>query len=344
MRLTLRRPDDWHVHLRDGAALSAVVGATAAVFGRAVVMPNLKPPVRTTAEALAYKARILEALPPGSRFEPLVTLYLTDKTEPAEIDRAADAGIAAVKLYPAGATTNADAGVTDALALGRVYERLAERGLPLLIHGEVTDPSVDVFDREAVFVDRLLGPIVKAHPGLKVVLEHLTTEEGVSFVESGGPTVGATLTAHHLQLDRNAMFSGGLRPHHYCLPVPKRARHREALVKAATSGNPKFFLGTDTAPHGRRAKEAACGCAGLYTAPVALPAYAEVFEDQGALDRLEGFASLFGPRFYGREPNSDTVTLVKEPWRPEAELPFGEDVVVPWKGGEWVRWRVEGGA
>jgi len=340
--LTITRPDDWHLHLRDGAVLAAVLADSARRFGRAIVMPNLKPPVTTVAQAAAYRRRILGALPAGTRFEPLMTLYLTDNTAPEEIDAALASGfVHGVKLYPAGATTNSDAGVTD---LGRCRAALARMevlGLPLLVHGEVTDPAVDVFDREAVFIERVLVPLLRDFSGLRVVLEHVTTQDGADFVRAAGANVAATLTAHHLLLNRNAIFQGGLRPHHYCLPVLKRETHRRALLAAATSGDPKFFLGTDSAPHGRRTKEAACGCAGCYTANAGIELYAEAFEVAGALDRLEGFASHFGADFYGLPRNTDKVTLVKEAWQVPATMPYDDDdVLVPLRAGETVGWRL----
>jgi dihydroorotase len=339
-RIRMRRPDDWHVHLRDGPALVAVAPATAEVFGRAIVMPNLLPPVTTTAQAAQYRARILAALPAGSSFTPLLTLYLTDETSPAEIARAKASGfVHAVKYYPAGATTNSQSGVT---ALSRTYAALAameREGLVLAVHGEVTDPDVDVFDRERVFVDRELAAIARDFPGLRIVLEHVTTREGVDFVDATA-NVGATITPQHLLYSRNALFAGGLRPHLYCLPVLKRETHRRALVAAATSGNPKFFLGTDSAPHAKAAKEDACGCAGCYSAPVALPLYAEAFEAAGALDRLEGFASAHGAAFYRLPAHADTIELVEEPWRVPEALPFGDASIVPLRAGQEVRWRV----
>ena len=350
MSLTLIRPDDWHVHLRDDAMLRAVLPDTARRFARAIVMPNLKAPVRTVADARAYRERILAARPAGSGFEPLMALYLTDNTTAAEIERAkASAIVHAVKYYPAGATTHSDSGVTD---IGRCSDALAAMealGLPLLVHGEVTDPSVDIFDREAVFIDRVLQKIVARFPHLKVVLEHVTTSEGVDFVKAAPATVAATVTAHHLLLNRNALFRGGLRPHAYCLPVLKRERHRAALVAAATSGSPKFFLGTDSAPHARRTKEAACGCAGLYTAHAGIELYAEAFRAAGAIDRLEGFASRHGPAFYGLAPNRERITLIEEPWLVPAEIdlaPAGiADRLVPFRAGEEVAFRIgEAGA
>jgi len=343
-RLSLARPDDWHLHLRDGAAMAAVVGATARVFGRAIVMPNLKPPVTTVALARAYRERILAALPPGSGFEPLMTLYLTDRTGADEIAAAKASGIVhAVKYYPAGATTNSDSGVT---ALARAYPALAAmeaHGVVLSVHGEVTDADVDVFDRERVFVDTALARVVRDFPGLRIVLEHVTTREAVEFVRAAPANVAATITPQHLLYSRNAMLVGGVRPHLYCLPVLKRETHRAALVAAATSGSPKFFLGTDSAPHARRAKETACGCAGCYSAPAALELYAEAFDDAGALDRLEGFASRYGAAFYGLPPHRDQVTLVRETWTVPAECAFGAETIVPLRAGEPVRWKIASG-
>jgi len=340
-RLVLRRPDDWHLHLRDGLMLAAVIGATASRFARAIVMPNLTPPVVTTAEARAYRDRILAALPPGSAFEPLMTLYLTEETDPADVAAGVAEGLVrAVKLYPAGATTNSAAGVRDLAAVRPVLERLEAVGAPLLIHGEVVDPEVDIFDREAVFVDRVLAPLVAEHPGLKVVLEHITTAEGAAFIAEGPPTLAATVTPQHLLIDRNAMLVGGIRPHNYCLPVPKRASHRDALRRLVASGHPRVFLGTDSAPHPRTEKESACGCAGLYTAPVALELYAEAFEAAGALDRLEAFASLNGPAFYGLPVNEDTVTLERRPTTVPASVRAGEDEVVPFRAAGEVGWSV----
>jgi dihydroorotase len=322
--------------------MRAVVGATAEVFGRAIVMPNLQPPVTTTEAARAYRDRIVAALPRGSRFTPLMTLYLTEHTSGAEIARAKASGfVHAVKYYPAGATTHSESGVTD---LARVRDTLAameRHGVALAIHGEVTDADVDVFDRERVFVERHLTTIVRDFPELRIVLEHVTTDEAVAFVEAAPANVAATITPQHLLYSRNALFAGGLRPHLYCLPVLKRERHREALVRAATSGNPKFFLGTDSAPHTKAAKEHACGCAGCYSAPIAMPLYAEAFDRAGALDRLEGFASVHGATFYGLPPNSDTIALVRQSWRVPATLPFGGETIVPLRAGENVHWRVE---
>jgi dihydroorotase len=337
-RLTLTRPDDWHLHLRDGAMLAAVLPDTARRFGRAIVMPNLKPPVRTVADAAAYRERILAALPAGMAFEPLMTLYLTDNTDPAEIARARASGfVRAVKYYPAGATTNSDSGVTDIRKVGAALEAMEEAGLPLLLHGEVTDADVDVFDREAVFIDRILTPLMQRLPRLKVVLEHITTRQAAEFVSAAPANVAATVTAHHLLYNRNAMFQGGIRPHYYCLPVLKRETHRTALVEAATGGNPKFFLGTDSAPHPKGAKECACGCAGIYTAHAALELYAEAFDGAGALERLEAFASFHGPDFYGLPRNTGTVTLVKEATALAADHPSG---VVPLRAGESLAWRL----
>jgi dihydroorotase len=340
-RLTLRRPDDWHLHLRDGAAMAAVLSDSARRFARAIVMPNLKPAVRTTEQALAYRERILAALPRGASFEPLMTLYLTDDTPPEEIARAKLSGrVFGIKLYPAGATTHSDEGVTRLSRCFHALEKMEEVGLPLLVHGESTDPQIDVFDREQAFIEDVLGPTVERFSGLKVVLEHITTREAAQYVEVTGPNVAATITAHHLLLNRNALFLGGIRPHHYCLPVLKRETHREALVEAAISGNPKFFLGTDSAPHPRGAKEAACGCAGVYTAHAAIELYAAAFEEAGALERLEGFASVFGAQFYGLPLNRETITLAREEWRIAERLPFGGEELVPLRAGETVPWKL----
>jgi dihydroorotase len=340
-RLTLTRPDDWHLHLRDDEALRAVLPHTARQFARAIVMPNLKPPVTTVALAAAYRGRILAALPSGMAFEPLMTLYLTDNTPAEEIRAAVASGfVKAVKLYPAGATTNSDAGVTDLARCDAALSEMAKLGLPLLVHGEVTDPSVDLFDREAVFIEQVLSPLLKRHPALRVVMEHITTKEAAQFVAEAGDNVAATITAHHLLYNRNAIFQGGVRPHWYCLPVLKREIHREALVRAATSGNPKFFLGTDSAPHARGAKEAACGCAGCYTANAAMELYAEVFEAAGALDRLEAFASFYGPDFYRLPRNKGAITLEKSPLLlPESYAYVAGDTLVPLRAGETLRWR-----
>jgi dihydroorotase len=340
-RITLKRPDDWHLHLRDGPAMASVLADSARQFARAIVMPNLKPPVRTTYEALDYRERILAALPEGAAFEPLMTLYLTDDTPPEEIARARLCGrVHGVKLYPAGATTHSDAGVTRLSRCFRALEKMEELGMPLLVHGESTDPAIDVFDREKAFIEEVLGPTVERFSRLKVVLEHITTRDAAQYVEVTGPNVAATITAHHLLMNRNALFMGGIRPHHYCLPVLKREEHREALVEAATSGNPKFFLGTDSAPHPRADKEAACGCAGIYTSHAALELYAIAFEEAGALDRLEGFASVFGARFYGLPPNAGTVTLARREWTVPQRLSFGDQELVPLRAGEKLPWKL----
>ena len=339
--ITITRPDDWHLHLRDDAVLRDLVPHTARQFRRAIIMPNLKPPVTDTAAALAYRERILAACPPDADFEPLMTLYLTDRLPPEEIRRAADSGhVHAVKLYPAGATTHSDAGVTDLRHCDATLAVMEELGMPLLVHGEVTDAEVDVFDREAVFIERHLVPLTRRFPQLKIVLEHITTREGVAFVRDSGPNVAGTLTAHHLLMNRNTMFAGGIRPHHYCLPVLKREQHRRALVEAATSGDPAFFLGTDSAPHPRGAKESACGCAGMYTAHAAIELYAEVFEAAGALERLEAFASFHGPDFYGLPRNSGQIRLRRESWRVPDHYPLGDSEVVPLRAGEEIGWRM----
>lgn len=340
--ITLIRPDDWHLHVRDDAALAAVVPHTAQRFGRAIIMPNLRPPVTTTQQALAYRARILEAVPRGMRFEPLMTLYLTDNMSPDEVERAYDSGVVvAAKLYPAGATTNSDAGVTAIEKVYPVLERMQAVGLVLCVHGEVTHADVDVFDREHVFIDQILAPLALRFPELRIVFEHITTRSAVQFVQSAGANVAATVTAHHLLLNRNALFVGGIRPHNYCLPVLKRETHRLALVEAVTSGNPKFFLGTDSAPHARGAKESACGCAGCYTAHAGIELYAEVFDRVGALDRLEAFASLNGPAFYRLAPNPERITLEKLTWTVPADYPFLDgDPLVPLRAGETVAWRL----
>jgi dihydroorotase len=340
--ITLTRPDDWHLHVRDGAALAAVVPHTAQRFGRALIMPNLRPPVVTTAQALAYRERILAAVPQGVRFEPLMSLYLTDNMPLEEIERAKASGaVIAAKLYPAGATTNSDAGVTAIEKIYPVLERMEKVGLTLCVHGEATGAEVDVFDREQVFIERVLAPLVKRFPGLRVVFEHITTAQAAAFVAEAGDNIGATITAHHLLLNRNAIFAGGIRPHHYCLPVLKRESHRQALVAAATSGSPRFFLGTDSAPHARSTKEAACGCAGCYTAHAGIELYAEAFEAAGALDRLEAFASLNGPAFYGLPPNGDTIVLKREAWAvPAAYSYLDNDPLVPLRTGETVAWRL----
>ncbi|MDN0075052.1 dihydroorotase [Crenobacter sp. SG2303] len=341
MQLTLIRPDDWHLHLRDGAALSAVLPDTCRQMGRAIVMPNLKPPVTTLAQAEAYRERILAARPAGSRFEPLMTLYLTDNTPASEIRAAKASGIVhGVKLYPAGATTNSDAGVTSIDKAMPALEAMAEVGMPLLVHGEVTDPAIDIFDREAVFIEQVFEPLVARLPELRVVFEHITTKDAAEYVARASANIAATVTAHHLLMNRNALFVGGIRPHHYCLPVLKRELHRQALVKAVTSGSDRFFLGTDSAPHAKGAKEAACGCAGMYTAHAAIELYAEAFEAAGALDKLEAFASLNGPAFYRLPVNSDTITLVKEPRTVADELSYGEEVLVPLRAGEMIGWQL----
>jgi len=340
-RLTIARPDDWHLHLRDGQVMASVLEDTARRFGRAIVMPNLTPPVCTTQQALHYRERILGELPEGSSFDPLMTLYLTDDTPPEEIGRAKLSGrVHGIKLYPAGATTNSDAGVTRLSRCFQTLEKMEQLGLPLLIHGEVTDPMVDVFDREKAFVDEVLGPIVERFSNLKIVLEHVTTRDAVQYVEVTGSNVAATITPHHLLLNRNALFLGGIRPHHFCLPVLKREAHREALVAAATSGNPKFFLGTDSAPHSRASKEAACGCAGVYNAHAAIELYATAFEEAGALDKLEGFASHFGADFYGLPRNQDTITLIRKEWTVPKTLRFAGEELVPLRAGETIPWQL----
>jgi dihydroorotase len=338
--LELRRPDDWHLHLRDGVALRAVLPHTAARFARALVMPNLAPPVTTTAAAAAYRGRILDALPAGARFAPMMALYLTDATPPAEIRAAKASGfVLAVKLYPAGATTHSDAGVTDIEKARPALEAMAECELPLCVHGEVTDPAVDFFDREAVFIERVLEPLRVRLPALRVVFEHITTATAVDYVRSAPARLAATITPHHLLLDRNQLFAGGLRPHHYCLPVLKTARDREALLAAATSGDPRFFLGTDSAPHARAAKESACASAGVYSAHAAIELYAEAFESGGALDRLDDFASGFGADFYRLPRNAETLRLERHAWDVPDSYAFGDDTLVPWRAGETVQWR-----
>jgi dihydroorotase len=340
-KITIPRPDDWHLHLRDGEHLRAVLPDTARRFARAIVMPNLKPPVTTTRLAGEYRDRIRAALPAGARFEPLMTLYLTDNTPAAEIAQARASGyVHAVKYYPAGATTHSDAGVTDIGRCARALEAMEKQNMPLLIHGEVTDQDVDVFDRERVFVERVLTPLAARHPGLKIVLEHITTRESADFVTASPPRIGATITAHHLLMNRGAIFAGGIRPHLYCLPVLKREGHRQALVRAATSGSPKFFLGTDSAPHARHTKETDCGCAGIYTAHAGIELYAEAFAAAGALDKLAGFASVHGAQFYGLPANADTITLVEETWPIPAEIPFGAERLVPLRAGAGVAWRL----
>ena len=339
--ITLTRPDDWHVHLRDGEALKSVVPATARQMGRAIIMPNLRPPVITTEQAIGYRERILAARPEGSAFEPLMTLYLTDNTPAEEIERAVASGqVHAVKLYPAGATTNSDSGVTDLARCDKAIEAMERLGLPLLVHGEVTDAEIDIFDREATFIEHVMKPLLEAHPDLKVVFEHITTAEAAEFVAQAPSNVAATITAHHLLYNRNHMLAGGIRPHYYCLPILKRERHRQALLAAATSASGKFFLGTDSAPHAQGDKESACGCAGAYTAPAAIELYATAFEQAGALDRLEGFASHFGPDFYSLPRNADTITLVREEWSLPASLPYADQRIVPLTGGETLMWKM----
>jgi dihydroorotase len=340
--VTLRRPDDWHLHLRDGAMLAAVLPLTARQFARAIIMPNLVPPVTDVASALAYRGRILAALPKGADFTPLMTCYLNDTTDPAELERGHRDGVfTAVKLYPARATTNSAHGITDIAKTYTALERMATLGLPLLVHGEVTDPEIDVFDREAVFIERVLVPLHRRFPTLKIVLEHVTTEEAVAFVAAAGPTVAATITAHHLVINRNALFVGGIRPHMYCLPIAKREKHRQALRRAATSDNARFFLGTDSAPHPRADKENACGCAGIFTAASALEIYAEVFAEENALGRLEAFASLNGPRFYGLKPNERRITLRRGVARVPPRIAAGDTELVPFLAGEEIGWTVE---
>ncbi|QEY18700.1 dihydroorotase [Cellvibrio sp. KY-GH-1] len=340
-QLTLLRPDDWHIHLRDGAVLTRTVGDAAAQFARAIVMPNLVPPVMNTEQALAYKARIQAARPAGNHFEPLMVLYLTDNTDPAEIAKAKAAGITACKLYPAGATTNSASGVTDLKKIYPVLEAMEKVGMHFLLHGEVTDSSIDIFDREKEFLDRTFSQVVKNFPSLKMVLEHITTADAAEFVAAAPANVAATITAHHLLYNRNHMLAGGIRPHYYCLPILKRGTHQQALIKAATSGSPKFFLGTDSAPHAKDKKEAACGCAGSYTAYAAIELYAEAFEDANALDKLEGFASHFGADFYGLPRNTDTITLVKKEWQVPDTLTFNEQPLVPLRAGETLRWQLQ---
>jgi dihydroorotase len=339
--LTITRPDDWHLHLRDGAAMASVLPHSARQFGRAIVMPNLKPPVTTTADAQAYRSRILAALPEGLAFEPLMTLYLTDNTAPDEIRRAQDSGIVhAVKLYPAGATTNSDAGVSDLKKCAKVLEVMQEVGMPFLVHGEVTDPEIDLFDREAVFIERVMRPLRRDFPALAIVFEHITTKDAAQYVAEADGPIAATITAHHLLYNRNDIFKGGIRPHYYCLPILKREEHRLALMTAAISGDERFFLGTDSAPHAQGAKEAACGCAGCYTALHAMELYAEAFERAGALDKLEAFASFHGPAFYGLPRNTDTVTLKREPWQVPALLALADAQVVPLNAGETIHWKL----
>ena len=339
--ITITRPDDWHVHLRDGAALKAVLPDTAKQFARVIVMPNLRPPITTTALASEYRARILSALPVGLNFEPLMTLYLTDNTTAEEIALAKASGfVHGVKLYPAGATTNSDAGVSDLSRCAKALEAMEKLGMPLLVHAEVTDPDVDVFDREKVFIDRHMTSLVKNYPKLKIVFEHITTKQAADFVTQSPSNVAATITAHHLLLNRNDMFKGGINPHHYCLPILKREEHRLALVNAAISGNAKFFLGTDSAPHAKNTKEAACGCAGMYTAHAAIELYAEAFDNANALDKLEGFASFFGADFYGLPRNIDKITLEKTSWIAQEVLLLGDETMVPFRAGQAIKWKI----
>lgn len=339
--LVITQPDDWHLHLRDGAVLRDVLAHSARRFARAIIMPNLDPPLTTTAAALAYRDRILAALPENAQFKPLMTLYLADRTPVGEIERAKASGeIYGVKLYPAGATTHSDSGVTDIRHCDAVLEKMAELDMPLLVHGEVTDPDVDVFDREQAFIDRILMPLAKRLPRLRIVLEHVTSQSGVEYVLAQGSNVAGTLTAHHLLYNRNALFQGGIRPHYYCRPVLKREHDREALIKAATSGNPKFFLGTDSAPHARHLKENACGCAGIFSAHAAIELYAEAFEAAGALDKLDGFAGIYGADFYHLPRNHSKIRLIKKPWTVPDNYPFGDSTVVPLRAGEKVSWSV----
>lgn len=340
-QITLLRPDDWHIHLRDGASLTRTVADAAQQFARAIVMPNLVPPVMNTEQALAYKARIQGARPAGNNFEPLMVLYLTDNTDPAEIAKAKAAGITACKLYPAGATTNSASGVTDLQKIYPVLEAMEKAGMHFLLHGEVTDSAIDIFDREKVFLDRTFSQVVKNFPHLKMVLEHITTADAAEFVAAAPANVAATITAHHLLYNRNHMLAGGIRPHYYCLPILKRGTHQQALIKAATSGDPKFFLGTDSAPHAKDKKEAACGCAGSYTAYAAIELYAEAFEDANALDKLEAFASHFGADFYGLPRNTETITLLKKEWQVPDSLSLGDQPLVPLRAGETLRWQLQ---
>lgn len=341
-RLTITRPDDWHLHLRDGAVLQHTVPATARVMKRAIIMPNLQPPVMNAEQALEYRDRILSRVPQGINFDPLMVLYLTDNTTPEMIREAKESGrVVAAKLYPAGATTNSDSGVTDLGKLDDVAAALAEHDMPLLVHGEVTQNHIDIFDREKAFLDTILAPLVSRHADLKVVVEHITTKDAAEFVSRQGDNIGATITVQHLAYNRNHMLVGGIKPHFYCLPILKRNIHQQALQDAVVSGSSKFFLGTDSAPHARGAKESACGCAGCFTAYAAIELYAEIFEDLGVLGNLEAFASFHGPDFYGLPRNSDEITLVKEPWQAPTEMPFGNDVIVPLRAGETLRWKLE---
>lgn len=339
-RLTLTQPDDWHLHVRDGAAMQAVIGASARCFGRAIIMPNLKPPVTTVADALAYRERICAALPEGNDFTPLMTLYLTDQTTVEDIKAAAACThVVGAKLYPAGATTNSDSGVSDLRKMWPIFEAMQAEKFPLLVHGEVTASSVDIFDRERVFIEHVLDPLLADFPELSVVLEHITTKDAAEYVAAAADNIAATITVHHLLLDRNDMLVGGIRPHYYCLPILKRGTHRHALLQAATSGSPKFFLGTDSAPHATHAKESSCGCAGVYSAPAAIELYAEAFEQVEALDKLEGFASHFGADFYGLPRNTKTITLEKNAWQMPKELNYGEDKIIPLRAGELIQWQ-----
>ncbi len=340
-RLTLRRPDDWHVHLRDGAMLNSVVPFTARQFARAIVMPNLSPPITSVEQATAYRERIIEAVPKGVKFTPMMTCYLTDTISPDEVERGHAAGVfTAAKLYPANATTNSAHGVTDVRAILAVLKRMEQIGMPLLVHGEVTDPDVDIFDREKAFIDRTMIKLTQNFPALRIVFEHITSRQAAEFVEASGPNIAATITQHHLHINRNAMFAGGIRPHAYCLPVAKREEHRLALRKAATSGSPKFFLGTDSAPHIREAKESSCGCAGIFNATHALESYATIFDEEDALDWLEGFASLHGPAFYGLAPNEDKVTLVRQPNPVPSEIQAAGSTLIPFHAGENLGWQL----
>lgn len=341
-KITITQPDDWHIHLRDGEVLPQTVEASAKQMGRAIVMPNLVPPITNSQQAIEYYQRIIEHRPKGNHFEPLMVLYLTDNTTPEDIIEAKQSGkVVAAKLYPAGATTNSDSGVTNILALDGVLETMSEQNMLLLVHGEVTHHDVDIFDRESQFIDTTLAPLLQRHPNLKVVFEHITTEDAVNFVLEQNDNIGATITVQHLMFNRNHMLVGGIKPHYYCLPILKRNRHQEALQKAAISGNPKFFLGTDSAPHATEAKENACGCAGCFSAYAAIELYAEIFEELGALDKLEGFASIFGPKFYGLEPNKQTLTLIKKPWQAPLLMKFGKQTITPLKAGETLQWQVE---
>lgn len=339
--LHIRRPDDWHLHVRDGDGLKCAVPHSARRFARAVIMPNLKPPVVNVAQAAAYRDRILAAVPEGMRFDPLMTIYLTDDTTPDDIRAVAESGfMLGAKLYPAGATTHSDAGVTDIHRIDAVLQAMQDLGVPLMVHGEVTGPEVDLFDREARFIEQVLTPLVERFPALKVVLEHVTTAEAVAFVRQAPETVAATVTPQHILMNRNALFQGGMRPHHFCLPVLKREEHRAAILETLAEGHPRFFLGTDSAPHPRGAKENACGCAGIYSAPAAIELYAEAFEQAGALEHLQAFASENGPRFHGLAPNEDFITLRRQPWTVPESLPFGADTVVPLRAGEELAWRL----